>query len=222
MFDLQVLAFASDVTRVFAFKLGRDASNRVYPGKRIQRPFHDTSHHSGQREQDSELRDAEYVSCRPAAVSVDKLKNTPDGDGTLLDSTLLIYGSPMGDSNLHNHKRVPFFMAGHANGAIKGGVHLKAPNGTPLANVMLSVLQSSDSTTWSASATARPHTVSSMASMMEAIQIKRKSYFEYEGAPVTAALNRTDCPRADAGAHLKTRNMPTQAALTFKAGENLK
>jgi len=73
---------------------------------------------------------------------LDRLKNIPDGDGTLLDRTLLIYGSPMGDSNLHNHKRVPFFMAGRANGALQGGVHLKAPNGTPLANVMLGVLQS--------------------------------------------------------------------------------
>jgi hypothetical protein len=72
---------------------------------------------------------------------LEKLKNMPDGDGSLLDRTLLIYGSPMGDSNLHNHKRVPFFMAGRANGAINGGVHLKAPNETPLANVMLSVLQ---------------------------------------------------------------------------------
>jgi hypothetical protein len=73
---------------------------------------------------------------------VDRLKNTPDGDGTLLDRTLLIYGSPMGDSNLHNHKRVPFFIVGRANGALKGGLHLKAANGTPLANVMLGVLQS--------------------------------------------------------------------------------
>ena len=71
---------------------------------------------------------------------LEQLKNTPDDGGTLLDSTVVIYGSPMGDSNLHNHKRVPFFIAGRAGGAIPGGVHLKAPAGTPLANVMLSVL----------------------------------------------------------------------------------
>jgi hypothetical protein len=71
---------------------------------------------------------------------LEKLKNTPDGEGNLLDNTLVIYGSPMGDSNLHNHKRVPFFLAGHAGGAIKGGVHIKAPDGTPLANAMLGVL----------------------------------------------------------------------------------
>ena len=68
------------------------------------------------------------------------MKNTPDGDGTLLDHTLLLSGSAMGDSNLHNHRRVPFFLAGGAGGALKGGRHLKAPPGTPLANVILSVL----------------------------------------------------------------------------------
>src|SRR5262249_28676144 len=71
----------------------------------------------------------------------DKLKNTSDGEGTLLDNTLIIYGSPMGDSNLHNHKRCPLFLVGHAGGRIKGGLHLHAADGTPMANVMLSVLQ---------------------------------------------------------------------------------
>jgi len=71
---------------------------------------------------------------------LEKLKNTPDGDGTLLDNTLLLYGSAMGDSNLHNHKKVPFFLVGGAGGALNGGRHLKAPAGTPLADVMLSVL----------------------------------------------------------------------------------
>ena len=71
---------------------------------------------------------------------LEKLKNTPDGDGSLLDHTLLLYGSAMGDSNQHNHKRVPFFMAGHGGGALRGAQHVKAANGTPLANVMLTVL----------------------------------------------------------------------------------
>ena len=72
---------------------------------------------------------------------LEKLKNTPEGDSNLLENTLVMYGSPMGDSNLHNHKRVPFFLAGHAGGALKGGVHVRAADGTPLANAMLSVLQ---------------------------------------------------------------------------------
>ena len=141
MFDLQVLAFASDITRVFAFKLGRDASNRSYPESGFTGTFHDTSHHSGTEEKVLNFAklNTYHVSLMPYLL--EKLRETPDGDGSLLDNTLLIYGSPMGDSNLHNHKRVPFFMAGRAGGAVKGGLHLKAPNGTPLANVMLSVLQ---------------------------------------------------------------------------------
>ena len=72
---------------------------------------------------------------------LEKLRRTPDEDGTLLDNTLLIYGSPMGDSNLHNHKRVPIFLAGHAGGALKGHLHLKTPDGTPTANMYLTLLR---------------------------------------------------------------------------------
>jgi hypothetical protein len=141
MFDLQVLAFASDITRVFAFKLGRDASNRSYPESGFQGTFHDTSHHGGKEEKVLNFATLNTYHVGLMPYLLEKLKHTPDGDGSLLDHTLLIYGSPMGDSNLHNHKRVPFFMAGRAGGALPGGVHLKAPNGTPLASVMLSVLR---------------------------------------------------------------------------------
>jgi hypothetical protein len=139
MFDLQALAFASDLTRVFAFKLGRDASNRTYPESGFKGAFHSSSHH-GEREDrimDFAKINTYHVSMIP--YFLEKLKNTSDGDGNLLDNTLVLYGSPMGDSNLHNHKRVPLFLAGHAGGAIKGGQHLRAADGTPLANVMLSV-----------------------------------------------------------------------------------
>jgi len=70
-----------------------------------------------------------------------KLKDTPDGDGTLLDNTLVMYGSPMGDSNIHNHKRCPLFFVGRAGGALKGGLHIKATEGTPMANAMLAAMQ---------------------------------------------------------------------------------
>jgi hypothetical protein len=141
MCDLQVLAFASDITRVFAFKLGRDASNRSYPESGFKGTFHDTSHHNNKEDRilNFAALNTYHVGLMPYLL--EQLKNTSDAGGSLLDNTLLIYGSPMGDSNLHNHKRVPFFMAGGAGGAIRGGVHLKAPNGTPLANVMLSVLR---------------------------------------------------------------------------------
>ncbi len=140
MFDLQVLAFTSDITRVFAFKLGRDGSNRVYPESGCTGAFHPVSHHGGRPERilDFAKINTYHVSLIP--YFLDKLKNTPDGDGNLLDNTLLLYGSPMGDSNLHNHTRVPFFVAGHAGGAITGGRHVRAANGTSLANVMLGLL----------------------------------------------------------------------------------
>jgi len=140
MFDLQVLAFASDVTRVFAFKLGRDASNRSYPESGFNGTFHETSHHGGKEEKILNFAKLNAFHVGQVPYFLDRLKNTFEGGRSLLDDTVLVYGSPMGDSNLHNHKRVPFFIAGRAGGALKGGLHLKAPNGTPLANVMLSVL----------------------------------------------------------------------------------
>src|SRR5207245_6118477 len=72
---------------------------------------------------------------------LDKLKKIPDADGSLLDHTLVLYGSPLGDSNLHNHKRGPIFLAGHAGGALKGHLHLKTPDGTPTANMYLTLLR---------------------------------------------------------------------------------
>jgi hypothetical protein len=140
MFDLQAIAFASDITRVFAFKLGRDASNRVYPESGIKAAFHSASHH-----QEKEQKILDYAKINTYHVSMvpyflNKLKNTPDGEGNLLDNTLVLYGSPMGDSNLHNHKRVPLFLAGRAGGALEGNIHVRTPDGTPTANVMLTVL----------------------------------------------------------------------------------
>jgi hypothetical protein len=140
MFDLQALAFAGDTTRVFSFKLGRDASSRAYPESGTKTGFHPASHH-GEREErilDFAKINTYHVSMVPYFLQ--KLANTPDGDGTLLDNTLIIFGSPMGNSNVHNHKRCPLFLAGHAGGHLKGGLHLKAPDGTPMANVFLRVL----------------------------------------------------------------------------------
>lgn len=140
MFDLQLLAFKSDITRVFAFKLGRDGSNRSYPESGFAGAFHPASHHGGQPQRILDFAKLNTYHVSQLAYFLEKLKETPDGEGNLLENTLLIYGSPMGDPNLHNHKRVPFFIAGRAGGALKGGLHLKVARGTPLSNVMLSVL----------------------------------------------------------------------------------
>jgi hypothetical protein len=132
MFDLQLAAFAADITRVFAFKLGRDNSNRAYPESGFGGAFHPASHHSGREDKIRNFARLNTYHVSTVAYLLERLNATPDGAGTMLDNSLVLYGSSMGDSNQHNHKRVPFFMA--------GGVHLKAPNGTPLADVMLGAL----------------------------------------------------------------------------------
>jgi uncharacterized protein DUF1552 len=141
MFDLQALAFASDLTRVFAFKLGRDASNRTYPESGFNGAFHSASHHGEREDRIVEFATLNAYHVGMVPYFLERLQRTPDGEATLLDNTVVLYGSPMGDSNLHNHKRVPFFAAGHAGGALEGGRHLRAPDGTPLANAMLGVLR---------------------------------------------------------------------------------
>ncbi len=140
MFDIQVLAFESDMTRVFSFKTGRDASSRVYPESGTNKGFHPASHHGGRESAILEfnLINKFHVSLLP--YFLDRLKNTKDGDGSLLDSTLIMYGSPMADGNLHNHRRCPLILLGGGNGMLAGGAHLKAPDGTPMADVMLALL----------------------------------------------------------------------------------
>jgi len=139
MFDFQVLAFESDMTRVFSFKTGRDASSRAFPESGTNKGFHPASHHGGREAGvlDFNLINRYHVAMLP--YFLDKLKNTREGDSNLLDKTTIIYGSPMGDPNLHNHRRCPLILLGHGAG-LEGNLHLKAPDGTPMANVMLSLL----------------------------------------------------------------------------------
>ncbi|MDA0311243.1 MAG: DUF1552 domain-containing protein [Gemmatimonadetes bacterium] len=141
MFDIQVLAFASDMTRVFTLKMGRDGSGRVYPDSGIDSGFHNASHHGGQPARVTEFAEINKYHVGMLPYFMEKLQETMEGDSSLLDQTMIMYGSPMGDSNLHNHKRCPLILAGGANGHLpRGGLHVKAPDGTPMANVMLSAL----------------------------------------------------------------------------------
>jgi hypothetical protein len=142
MFDLQALAFAADITRVFSFKMGRDGSSRVYPESGSDKPFHPASHHGGTEKnvKDFALINKYHVSMLP--YFLDKLKSMSEGDASLLDKTLIMYGSPMADSNLHSHRRCPLVLLGRANGQLAGNLHLRAPDGTPMANAMLSVMHS--------------------------------------------------------------------------------
>ncbi|MEZ5290019.1 MAG: DUF1552 domain-containing protein [Vicinamibacterales bacterium] len=144
MFDLQVVAFASDITRNFAFKLSRDVSNRVFGPNSSPTAFHTASHH---QEREDRIKDFQRINVYHVSLVpylLEKLKKTPDGDGTLLDNSLVVYGSAMGNSNMHNHKRCPLFFAGHAGGRLKGNLHLRAADGTPMANAMLAALHALD------------------------------------------------------------------------------
>jgi hypothetical protein len=140
MFDLQVLAFMSDATRVFSFKIGRDASPRVYPDSGSDSPYHAASHHGGREERVRDFAKINEYHVSMLPYFLDKLASVEDGAGTLLDSTMVMYGSAMADSNLHNHIRCPLFMVGGANGMLEGESHVRATPGTPMANVMLSLL----------------------------------------------------------------------------------
>ena len=140
MFDLQVLAFTSDTTRVFSFKIGRDGSGRVYPGSGIDSGFHNASHHgtAEERIRQFSLINRYHVSMLP--YFMEKLKAAQEGDKNLLDKTLIVYGSPMANGNNHNHRNCPLILLGKGGGILEGGVHVKAANDTPMANVQMTLL----------------------------------------------------------------------------------
>lgn len=139
MFDLQVLAFASDTTRVFSFKFGRDASGRVFPLSGIDTGFHNASHHGAAEERIKQFSQINKYHVSLLPYFMEKLQATIEGDSNLLEKTLIVYGSPMANGNLHNHRNCPLILLGHGAG-VEGGIHVKAANGTPMANVMLTLL----------------------------------------------------------------------------------
>ena len=140
MFDLQVLALQSDMTRVFSFKMGRDASSRVFPDSGIAAGFHPASHHGNNPARVKEFAEINRYHVGLLPYLLDKLKTTMDGDQSLFEKTAIVYGSPMSDSNTHNHRRCPLIVLSGAQHKIAGNLHLKAPDGTPMANAMLSLM----------------------------------------------------------------------------------
>ena len=140
LFDIQVLALESDLTRTISFKTGRDADNRVFPDSGSSGAFHSASHHGGAEARVLDFNKINKYRTGQLAYLLEKLKTTMDGDKNLLEKSMVIWGSPMADSNLHNHRRCPLVFFGHANGQLQGGLHLKAADGTPMANAMLTAL----------------------------------------------------------------------------------
>jgi len=140
MFDLQLLAFQTDTTRVFSMILAREVSNRSYPQIGVPDQHHPVSHHRddpGLIEKKTKI-DAYHVSL--LGYLAQKMQNTPDGDGTLLDQSLLMYGGGMGDGNLHRHSDLPCVLLGKLGGKIKSGQHVACPAGTPMTNWLLTML----------------------------------------------------------------------------------
>jgi uncharacterized protein DUF1552 len=140
MFDLQVLAFQADVTRVFTMLMGREQSPQTFPQIGVPENHHSLSHHMDNPNLMAKKAkiDAHYIA--QFAYFLEKLRATPDGDGTLLDHSLLLYGSGLGNPNLHEHTNLACLLAGGGAGTVKGGRHLQYPSTTPMANLLLTVL----------------------------------------------------------------------------------
>jgi hypothetical protein len=140
-YDLIALAFQADVTRVATLLGARDLTNRNYPASNTNTGFHAGSHHAENPQRIADYAKINRYHVQMLAYFLDKLKSTPDGDGTLLDHVLILYGSNMGNSNQHQHYDVPHILAGGASGQLKGGRHLAYPSKTvPTGNLLLSIL----------------------------------------------------------------------------------
>jgi hypothetical protein len=144
MYDLQALAWQTEITRVSTFLMANELSNAVYPASGIRDSFHTLSHHSNN--EDSKLRFAELNRYHITLLAkfLDRLKATPDGDGSLLDHAMILYGSGMSDGNSHNHDPLPLLLAGGASGKLEGNRHLLFPERTPMSNLLLAMLHKLD------------------------------------------------------------------------------
>jgi len=141
MFDLQLLAFQTDTTRVITFLIGRELSNRTYPAIGITEAHHSLSHHQSDKEKLAKLAKINTYHIAKLAYFLEKLRSTPDGDGCLLDHTMLVYGSGLSDGNRHDHSPLPILLIGGGAGEFKGGRHLSYKKETPMTNLLLTVLE---------------------------------------------------------------------------------
>ena len=141
MFDLQVLALQADITRVITFQMAREGSTRSYHEIGVSEPHHPLTHHGGNQEMIDKVAKINEYHVSLFGYLVEKLRTTPDGDGSLLDHSIYMYGSGMGDPNLHDHINLPILVAGGGAGKMKGGRHIRYEERTPLANLHLTLLE---------------------------------------------------------------------------------
>ena len=140
MFDLQTLALRADITRVITFQLAQETSTRTFPDIGVPDAWHPTSHHQENPEKLAKLAKINSYCCGLVAYYLEKLRATPDGDGSLLDHSMILYGSGMGDSDKHDHRNVPMVLLGGGSGTLRGGRHIKYKELTPMANIHLNLL----------------------------------------------------------------------------------
>jgi Protein of unknown function (DUF1552) len=140
MFDLMALAYQTDLTRVSTYLMGREQSLRTYPEIGVPEPHHPTSHHNGDPVALEKLARINTLHLQMFAHFVEKLRSTPDGDGSLLDHSTIIYGAGLSNPDVHDHHQLPLLLVGGGGGQIKGGRHLKYPADTPMTNLHLAVL----------------------------------------------------------------------------------
>ena len=140
MFDLQVLAYQSDLTRVTTFMVGRELNSRTYSQIGVPEAHHPISHHRGDPTLMAKVAKINVYHAKMFSYFLERLASSPDGDGSLLDHSMICYGSGMSDGNLHSNESLPVALAGGAAGKIKGDRHLRYPSGTPMANLYLTML----------------------------------------------------------------------------------
>jgi hypothetical protein len=143
-FDLLALAFQSDLTRVSTFMMGREQSLMTFPEIGVPDPYHPITHHQGDAEKIAKAAKVNVYHTRFFAYFLERLHSTPDGDGSLLDHSIILYGGGLGDGNQHYPKNLPVVLAGGGGGRHKGGRHVTYPSGTPLANLYLRLMEMAD------------------------------------------------------------------------------
>jgi hypothetical protein len=140
LFDLQTLAWQADITRVSTLMIAREISATTYPNSGVRDAFHNLSHHSAIQANKDRFAVLNTYHVTQLKYLLDKLKATPDGNGNLLDHSIILYGSGIADGNNHDHDPVPIALIGGGSGKLQGGRHIRVPTGTPLANLHAAVL----------------------------------------------------------------------------------
>lgn len=140
MMDLMTLAFQTDATRVVTLLLALEQSPRAYPEIGIPEAHHGLTHHQGDKDKIAKVTDINCFHMKQFAYLIQKLKSTPDGDGTLLDHVMVTYGSGLSDGNAHDHGNLPLVLAGRSCGSLRPGRHVRYPDETPMANLFISML----------------------------------------------------------------------------------